>query len=391
MGRMLAAVVSCALIALAASGPAWDSALAQTAKKAPAKAKPAESPKSEGEASSAALKDYDAGVKAWQGGKSDTAVEELSKAINSSKLPQQQMARALYYRGLANRKLAKPAQAISDLQSALWLKGALTDAERNEAMAARSAAYREAGISDPQAGKASESANRVTDAKPVAASPEAAPQPPNAPAQTIAASASGQAQAPAKDWATAVHGSGRPAAASAATASVATVSASTQAPAAPTQPGSFLSSLFGGGFGSSTAQPEAPERRATPPHVDEDPDKPKPWGTAQVRPAAGASRVAGVVPPATTVSTAASASATPGNAGAFRLQVAAVASKADAEKIAAKFKKEQPKAVAQRAVDIDQADSTWRVRVGPYVSANEPRNLCVKLRQSGYDCMVVTQ
>ncbi|MGL4397417.1 MAG: SPOR domain-containing protein [Hyphomicrobium sp.] len=32
----------------------------------------------------------------------------------------------------------------------------------------------------------------------------------------------------------------------------------------------------------------------------------------------------------------------------------------------------------------------YRVRVGSYASPDEPRGLCTTLRNSGYDCLVVT-
>ena len=63
-------------------------------------------------------------------------------------MPPPQMARALYHRGVAYRKANKPAQAISDLTSALWLKNGLQDADRQDAVKQRADAYREAGLPD---------------------------------------------------------------------------------------------------------------------------------------------------------------------------------------------------------------------------------------------------
>ncbi len=56
------------------------------------------------------------------------------------------MAKALYYRGTAYRKQGKPAQAISDLTTAAWLKGGLSDSDRAQAMEQRQLAYSEAGL-----------------------------------------------------------------------------------------------------------------------------------------------------------------------------------------------------------------------------------------------------
>jgi tetratricopeptide (TPR) repeat protein len=119
-----------------------------------AKASPAK-PSAEGEQSADAKKDpneaqkhVDNGIRLLQGGKVDAAVHTFSSVIGAGKLPAPIMARALYNRGLAYRKQGKPAQAISDLTSALWLKGGLNEAERADALASRVAAYRDAGSID---------------------------------------------------------------------------------------------------------------------------------------------------------------------------------------------------------------------------------------------------
>ena len=99
-------------------------------------------------------------------GKSDQAVERLTAAIASSNLPTPLMARALYLRGKAYRQQAKPALAISDLTSALWLKNGLNPADRTEATLQRANAYSEAGLTEHGQALASSSA---------AASPAPAP------------------------------------------------------------------------------------------------------------------------------------------------------------------------------------------------------------------------
>src|ERR1700674_1946451 len=76
-----------------------------------------------------AQRTLDAGIKASQAGKSDEAIKALDAALHAG-LNGQQTARALYYRGLTNRKLGKPGLAISDLTSALWLKDGLVGPER---------------------------------------------------------------------------------------------------------------------------------------------------------------------------------------------------------------------------------------------------------------------
>jgi hypothetical protein len=63
--------------------------------------------------------------KLLQAGKADRAAQALSATLAGGHLPPPIMAKALYLRGVAYRQTNKPAQAISDLTSALWLKGGL--------------------------------------------------------------------------------------------------------------------------------------------------------------------------------------------------------------------------------------------------------------------------
>ena len=142
-----------------------------TASKPKVKAAAKAGPGVEGGGQAAAKKDpneasnhVDNGIKLLQGGKIDAAVHTFSSVIGAGKLPPTTMARALYNRGLAYRKQGKQAQAISDLTSALWLKGGLNDAERADALASRVAAYREAGLSDQSTGDDSTAAadNKVS-------------------------------------------------------------------------------------------------------------------------------------------------------------------------------------------------------------------------------------
>ena len=88
------------------------------------------------------------GVQALDAGKPADAVKSLTKAIQTGGLTSQQMAKALYRRGVAYRKLSQTAPAIADLTSALWLKGGLSETERVDALNNRALAYREAGLSE---------------------------------------------------------------------------------------------------------------------------------------------------------------------------------------------------------------------------------------------------
>ncbi|HEU0063217.1 MAG TPA: tetratricopeptide repeat protein, partial [Hyphomicrobiaceae bacterium] len=63
-------------------------------------------------------------------GKTEQAVQALSATLTGGNLPPAVMARALLLRGIAYRQQKKPAQAIADFTSALWLKGGLSESDR---------------------------------------------------------------------------------------------------------------------------------------------------------------------------------------------------------------------------------------------------------------------
>lgn len=73
-------------------------------------------------------------------------MQALTATLEGGNLPPAVMAKAFYVRGLAYRQQRKPAQAISDLTSALWLRGGLGGEERADALKQRAAAYADAGL-----------------------------------------------------------------------------------------------------------------------------------------------------------------------------------------------------------------------------------------------------
>src|SRR3990172_11131700 len=90
----------------------------------------------------------DAASRQLEAGKADQAVVALSTTLAGGNLPPALMAKALLYRGIAYRQQKKPAQAIADLTSALWLKGGLGDSDRRDALRQRASAYQEAGLTE---------------------------------------------------------------------------------------------------------------------------------------------------------------------------------------------------------------------------------------------------
>ena len=128
-------------------------------------------------------------------GKFEPAIAVLSTVISAGNLPANVMARALYLRGRAYRQQAKPALAIADLTSALWLKAGLSDVDRADATQQRAAAYNEAGLTDQGEAIA---AGRTGSRKVTPATAAAAPAPPSASGGTFADLAGGpQVAAPA--------------------------------------------------------------------------------------------------------------------------------------------------------------------------------------------------
>ena len=162
----LAVLAAVALAAVCAIGSRVEAQQTAKAAKAPAKSPTPEAKKDDAEdgeeepakAPVAAKKKkqdpveaqraVDAAAKLLQGGKAEQAAQALTATLAGGNLPPAIMARALYMRGVAYRQQSKPAQAISDLTSALWLKGGLTAEDRQDALKQRSGAYADAGLTE---------------------------------------------------------------------------------------------------------------------------------------------------------------------------------------------------------------------------------------------------
>lgn len=379
------------------SAPASGSA-AKPAAEGAAKAKPKTAPPGE--------KLYNAGIKAYEAGKHADAIKHLGAAIRAGGLQKTQIAKALYYRGLAFRKKGKPGQAISDLTSAYWLNEGLTTAQRSDALSNRNAAYREAGISNAPA--ASESVV-------VAAEPAVMPAP------SLGAGTSG--------WETATVGKTAQPVTNASSTSQSTFPAPAVAAAPAGKSGtsasdssdsgssggvggffSSITNLFTGGSSSSSqSAPSQNENLDTAASIATKPETLSWTQTTQVAPAQPPAKpkkpaqvttpfttqVAAVTPPAVVVQPS-KPKVTNAPSGKYRLQVAAVRSRSEADAVAARLMQKYGGKLGQRRPVVDEAvigsmGTFYRVRVGPYANAKEPQQLCGTLRTSGFDCLVVTQ
>jgi len=292
-------------------------------------------------------------VSALEAGKADLAVQELTSAISGGKITQSKMARALYFRGLAYRKQSKPAQAIADFTSALWIKNGLDAGQRADALLNRAAAYRDAGLTE----QAEADEQRVAAGRRSGQSRQAAAAAPaNAPPAPSSSSGGGGL-------------------------------------------GGFFNALFGGG-----SAPEQPSSAGFATSVSADSGqsggsgrapKVSAWSNQSGTATAGWSettvvRKASASPPApaTTASTGRHA-----GTGQF-IQVAAVRSRHEAQSVAAQLAKIS--AASGRNASIDETvmgnmGTLYRVRLGPFASAKDVQSACPSLRKAGLDCMVIDQ
>lgn len=363
---------------------------------------------------------YDAGLKDFANGRYQPAIDQLSTALKTGGLSSTAMAKALYTRGIAYKKQKQPGLAISDLTSALWLKNGLSASERDTAAAERAEAYKIAGIEDT--GKGPERVvgtptTTTSSASPAAAAPAAGP---NAGSAGLSAAAIAQAAAtnPSSDSSaalpvtrqdpssTAAQDAARARAAYAPVNSLASSSAaggtSTPAPAvqtstpAPAQTSSFgsgvtgfFSNMFGGGSSSApAAEAQAPAgvTTASTGAVAETSS----WSNATVV-NEGAAKSTGKSHKV------AAAAATPTRAtkGKYKIHIAAVRSRAEAEALAQQLIAQHGAELDNHVPTVDEAvigsmGTFYRVRINGYASQEEPRGLCDKLRTSGLDCLVVT-
>ncbi|MFN0219198.1 MAG: SPOR domain-containing protein [Hyphomicrobium sp.] len=158
----------------------------------------------------------------------------------------------------------------------------------------------------------------------------------------------------------------------------------------------FFSNLFGG---SPSPQPiaaaGAPATTAsTGPIESTPPTATSEWQQAAVTPTTpgpAAAPKAAPAPAAKPVKQAAAATPT----GKYKLHIAAVRSRAEAEAVAQKLAQTYGQVLSSRQPTVDEAvigsmGTFYRVRVGGYANPEEPRGVCNKIRTSGFDCLVVT-
>ncbi len=408
--------------------------------KAAAKAKAAAgAPKMD---AAAAQGEVEAGITALGQGRLEASVASLSNALSSGGLPSAQTARALYYRGVAYRRQAKPALAISDLTNALWIKAGLTEEQRADALQQRSGAYREAGLpdqSEPQGPRQASTAKPGAATAPFAA---VAPPPPGGSSTSLSSSGGG--------FFSSLFGGGsssQSASVAAAPASVPSTTASIapRAPATPAATGGPTTEVQSQGpkpstrmvpvysstnalpqgfqdmqepvrhvevstqarAGQAQAQPSGGGAAVAKPWDETTKVKQSPTSAAKSAQAAQPSQQVAAAPQAAAEPTAAprgraagpaasAAAASPPIGGSIRIQVAAVRSAEEAQGVSAKLQAQYGRDLGGRAPVIDQVSAGnfgmfYRVQVGPYATTRDTEGLCAKLRTGGLDCRIVNQ
>jgi cell division septation protein DedD len=332
----LAAAMLAGACALGAFAQSKDERGAKADKKAETKARKKQDP-------AEAQRIIETALKQLQAGKVEQAVQAVSATVAGGNLPPAILAKALYVRGVAYRKQGRTAQAISDLSGALWLRGGLGGDEREDAMKEKAAAYADAGLADPASKrsktKSAGSGNWLSGIFGGLGESADPPSPPPAP-KVSAAPVERVETAPAPKVST-----------------------------APTLPQAWTSKT------EAEAEPET---------------EPEPVGEAE-EPAPKA--------PPSKVSKTAKATPAPSAKqaeGHYLVQLAARRTEEEALALAAKAKREHASLLASRGQSVDRAvfgnmGAFYRVRFGPFASAQETQSVCAKLQGSGIDCLPVTR
>ena len=321
-------------------------------------------------AASTAQRRLDAGISAYEADKINQAIRAFNTVISGGAVNSQQMARALYYRGLANRKKGRTALAIADLSAAAWLKDGLTFSEQQKALANRAEAYQEAGVADV---------------------------PPTAPSTDGAFGA--------EPWQTALSPQ--------AAAAPQTASATYVPPRPPPPPpqssssggGGFFDSItnmFGGGSSQSEVTTasvhEGPATSAwsqTTEIVTPSPPQAAPQTAAAAPPPLPTRRAAAVRGSAVTKAVARPKKKAAAS-GKYHVQVAAVRSRDEANAVSVRLLSQHASELGSRRPEVEQKvmggmGVFYRVSVGPYASAAESKRICGSLRASGFDCLITIE
>jgi cell division septation protein DedD len=310
--------------------------------------------------------------KALAAGKAGEAASLAEAVIKAGGKDPRVKARALAMRGTARLKLGRPADAISDLDNALWFKGGLSPADREAALATRAEALRVAGQPDTGSSATVAAPTASPAARPAKPSPAAAEAaPPAAAKPPSAAPVAAPPSPPAPDATT------RTAASAAGTGGIT----------------GWLSRFFGGSGNTKPAPAATGSLGPMPPDA-----RMAATSSAPPQRAEGAVRDRGAAIPAASArrASAATVATAVDGGGAYRLQLAAVRSRAEATALAERARQQHPDVLKGRRTEVDEAvfgnmGTFYRARIGPFASNIETEAICASLRAKGQDCMVIGQ
>ncbi|MFD0987405.1 SPOR domain-containing protein [Methyloligella solikamskensis] len=325
-------------------------------------------------AASAVSAQVNTGAAELRAGRYQSAVQQLTAALGDESMSSRDAALALYYRGLANRKLGRHTQAIADLGNGIFL--GLPSTDRVAAQVERGFAYRDLGLAEESkrelayAQKAAPSQTaRLTQQGGVNVREVATGT------QQVAVGGfwdrlspfSGTTGTPAKAPPPAQTTTSGPAATEGWSTQVATGDQTIPASPPPQAP-------------APAAAPSQPPQAAPAPAP-----QPEPSGNAITR-WFGSWGNSYAEPPAQTASTAA-------GGGGYRLQLAASRSEAEARQLWQKVSSSNP-ALASKTPQIEEADvgdlgTFYRLQIGPFSDKAESEKLCNDLKRSGVECFLV--
>jgi hypothetical protein len=389
--------------------------------------------------------------RALDDGKAETAQQLADVVLTSQSKDSRNTARALALRGEAYLRQGRSVEAAADLESALWVKGGLDGSEREAATSARAQALKQVGLTPPAAPAPLERAQALAPSMRPPAEPakvETSQLPPPAlvsnpppPVVAVAPPAPVETTPPvaarSAGWNSAVTVAERaPMPAPRGEAALPTTAAGTlpssariastradevkepeagQAASGMGGIGGFFSNLFGGASSDAPATTaavatSAPARAASPatssyqaqrlepaPSTSRAPLTPvralpaRAVQQAETPMRAPPVRTSAVMPPAATLPRAPQQD----NAGsAYRLQLAAVRTKAEAEELANRVREEEPAYLGQRTFEIVEdvygnMGRFYRVRIGSFSEPTEALSICATLRDKRMDCMVL--
>jgi len=336
-------------------------------------------------------------VKAYKAGKMGAAVSTLTVALSSGGLSSKDLAKALYYRGLAYRRSKKPAEAIADLTSALWLKSGLSTSERQDAIKNRTSAYREAGINEPATSVA------VSSGAPASSSVSAASAPTSSwKVATKKSSSSKPVSSPGVVGGPALlqvepKTSGPSSSSSSSTTGTA---ASSKTGLSITNPlagvGSFFSNMFGGGSSASKGAEPGGSTGKKVASTGTDSSALSSPSTGPVSAVSAWSSETQLSKPSAAKKSAAASRVTKPKAilGKYRVRVAALRSREEALKVVTLLEHKYAAALGGRQPEIapesfGNMGTFYNVQVGPFAKANDYKALCMAARSNGYDCLVL--